>query len=248
MRKIALLLLAAFFIGTQALNAQVRRVSGTVTDAADGAPVPGVSVVVKGTTLGTVTNMEGVYQLDVPASVNTLVFSFVGMRTQEAAITGSMVNVSMVTETIGVDEVVVTGYGITKKAAFTGAATTVNEKTMDRTTDADPIRALQGSVPGLAMTAETGQPGGYNSVLIRGLGSFNSGTQPLYVVDGIPVSSGAFGMRTGESQTINPLASLNQNDIESVSILKDATATSIYGARAANGVIVINTTKKVKRG
>ena len=247
MRKIALLLLAAFFIGTQALNAQVRRVSGTVTDAADGAPVPGVSVVVKGTTLGTVTNMEGVYQLDVPASVNTLVFSFVGMRTQEAAITGSMVNVSMVTETIGVDEVVVTGYGITKKAAFTGAATTVNEKTMDRTTDADPIRALQGSVPGLAMTAETGQPGGYNSVLIRGLGSFNSGTQPLYVVDGIPVSSGAFGMRTGESQTINPLASLNQNDIESVSILKDATATSIYGARAANGVIVINT-KKGKEG
>jgi TonB-linked SusC/RagA family outer membrane protein len=174
----------------------------------------------------------------------TLVFSFVGMKTQEIAVgTSTVINVAMESESIGVDEVVIVGYGITRKAAFTGSSQTINEKVLEKTTDADPIRALQGSVAGLQMTAETGQPGGYNSVLIRGLGSFNSGTQPLYVVDGVPITTGAFGMRSGESQTINPLATLNPNDIESITVLKDATATSIYGARAANGVIVISTKK-----
>lgn len=243
MKKIVLMLLSIALIGVFTVEAQVRRVTGTVVSTEDNRGIPGVSVVVKGTTLGTITNMNGEYQLDVPNDARTLVYSFVGMKTMEQAIEGSVINVRMEPDVIGVEEIVVTGYGVTRKVAFTGAATTVDEGVVTRTTDADPIRSLQGAVAGLAMSAETGQPGGYNSVLIRGLGSFNSGTQPLYIIDGVPMSTGAFGMRTGESQTINPLATLNPSDIESISVLKDATATSIYGARAANGVIVISTKK-----
>ena len=243
MKKIALMLLSMALIGVLTIEAQVRRISGTVISADDRNAIPGASVVVKGTTLGTITNLNGEYQLDVPTDASTLIFSFVGMKTIEQPAEGSVVNVMMEQDVIGMDEIVVTGYGVTRKVAFTGAATTVDEAVVTRTTDADPIRSLEGAVAGLAMSAETGQPGGFNSVLIRGLGSFNSGTQPLYIIDGVPVSSGAFGMRTGESQTINPLATLNPNDIESISILKDATATSIYGARASNGVIVISTKK-----
>jgi TonB-linked SusC/RagA family outer membrane protein len=242
MKKIALFLSILLFMGTLVVNAQTRAITGTVTSADDGLPIPGVSILVKGTTLGTVTNIDGDFTLQVPQSAQVLVFSFVGMATQEIEIgSNTTINVTLSPDNLGIEEVVVTGYGVTRKVAFTGSATTVDEQDLSRKTDADPIRALQGSVAGLAMSAETGQPGGYNSVLIRGLGSFNSGTQPLYVVDGVPISTGAFGMRTGESQTINPLASLNPNDIESISVLKDATATSIYGARASNGVIVIST-------
>ncbi len=241
MKKIAFFLSILLFMGTWLANAQTKDVSGTVTSADNGAPIPGVSISVKGTTIGTVSDINGMYYLRVPNDATSLVFSFIGMKTVEQPIEGSAINVTMTSDFIGVDEVVVTGYGVTRKVAFTGSATTVDQNELSKKTDADPIRALQGSVAGLAMSAETGQPGGYNSVLIRGLGSFNSGTQPLYVVDGVPVSSGAFGMRTDENQNVNPLSALNSNDIESISVLKDATATSIYGARAANGVIVINT-------
>jgi TonB-linked SusC/RagA family outer membrane protein len=241
MKRFVLLLLCIALLAIPVVNAQVKSVSGKVTSKEDGASIPGVSVIVKGTTIGKATDLDGNYQIQVPQDATTLVFSFVGMKSVEVPISGTTINATMEQDLIGVDEIVVTGYGVTRKVAFTGSAATVEKKDLERTTDADPIRALEGSVAGLVMSAETGQPGGYNSVLIRGLGSFNSGTQPLYVVDGVPVTSGAFGMRSGESQTINPLASLNPNDIESISVLKDATATSIYGARAANGVIVINT-------
>ena len=173
MKKIALMLISIAFLGMLTVEAQVRRISGTVTSAEDGAGIPGVSVVVKGTTLGTITNIDGEYQLDVPNDAETLVFSFVGMRAVEQPITGSVIDVLMESETIGVEEVVVTGYGVTRKVAFTGSASTVDERVITRTTDADPIRSLEGAVAGLSMSAETGQPGGYNSVLIRGLGSFN---------------------------------------------------------------------------
>ncbi|MGE4586024.1 MAG: SusC/RagA family TonB-linked outer membrane protein [Mangrovibacterium sp.] len=241
MKKIKLLL-AIFAIGLQSVLAQTREITGTVISADDGSSIPGVSVSVKGTTLGTITDVNGTFIIKVPESTQTLVFSFVGMKTNEVALTSqSTYNVKMESETFGVDEVIVTGYGVARKVAFTGAAAVVDDQVINKTTDADPIRALQGAVTGVQMATETGQPGGYNSVLIRGLGSFNSGTQPLYVIDGIPITSGKFGMREDEDQTINPLAGLNPNDIESISVLKDATATSIYGARAANGVIVINT-------
>lgn len=233
MRKIALLLLAAFFIGTQALNAQVRRLSGTVTDAADGAPVPGVSVVVKGTTLGTVTNLDGVYQLDVPTSANTLVFSFVGMRTQEVAITGNVVNVAMVTETFGVDEVMVVAYGTAKKSSFTGSAERVDAEKLEKIQTASVAKALEGAAPGVQVTGGTGQPGSSANIRIRGIGSVNASSAPLYVIDGAPFDGS--------------LNSINTNDIESITVLKDATSAALYGARGANGVIII-TTKKGGKG
>jgi TonB-linked SusC/RagA family outer membrane protein len=145
------------------------------------------------------------------------------------------------------EEVVVTVYGVTKKAAFTGAATTVATDKIINKTDANPIKALEGTVAGLQLNVASGQPGAPANIFIRGRNSINSGTQPLYIVDGVPYNSATVGVRSDEGQETSPLANLNANDIESMTVLKDATATSIYGARAANGVIVI-TTKKGKSG
>lgn len=145
------------------------------------------------------------------------------------------------------EEIVVTGYGVTKKAAFTGAATTISETAITKQNDSNPIKALEGSVPGLQMNIGSGQPGAPANIFIRGKNSFNSGTQPLYIIDGVPFNADPMGVRASEEQTISPLSTLNASDIESMTVLKDATATSIYGARAANGVIVINT-KKGKGG
>ena len=239
----SVLLFLAMSVGV--VSAQTSKVTGKVIGE-DGEPVIGASIIVKGTTVGTVTDFDGNFTLDVPANGKQLVISYIGMKAKEVMVAPN-VNVTLAADTQNLDEVVITGYGVTRKAAFTGASQVVDSKILTRTTDADPVKALQGSVAGFQMSAETGQPGGFNSVKIRGLGSFNSGTQPLYVVDGVPVTSGKMGMRKDEDATINPLATLNPNDIESISVLKDATATSIYGARAANGVIVI-TTKKGKSG
>lgn len=192
--------------------------------------------------------MDGKYTLkNIPANGKTLVFRFVGYQTTEVRISGSQINATLQSETQKIEEVVVTGYGIIKKSSFTGAAAKVESKTIAKTTDADVMKSLQSNVPGMQLNVTSGQPGAANTVNIRGLGSMNSGTQPLYVIDGVPIATGTFGMRSGESQTISPLANLNSADIESINVLKDATATSIYGARASNGVIVI-TTKKGKEG
>ncbi|MGQ1908560.1 SusC/RagA family TonB-linked outer membrane protein [Marinifilum sp. RC60d5] len=247
MKKSLVSMLILFFIGLQGVLAQGREVSGVVTSAEDGLSIPGVSVIIKGTTIGTTTNLDGKYSLNVPQGENTLVFSFVGMTTQELAITGSTLNVVMESESIGMDEVVVTGYGVSKKAAFTGAATTVSQEKIAEKTDPNPIKALEGTVAGLQLSTDSGQPGAPSTIFVRGRGSLNSGTQPLYVIDGVPMESGTLGMRSDEGAESSPLASLNPADIESITVLKDATATSIYGARAANGVIVINT-KSAKAG
>ncbi|MDR0430425.1 MAG: TonB-dependent receptor [Tannerellaceae bacterium] len=245
MKKLTYLLLC-LFLGIGLVTAQTTQVTGAVTSADDGEPIIGASVIVKGTTTGTVTDIDGNFSLSVPSSSKTLVVSYVGMVSKEIPVQ-STVNVELESDVQKLGEIIVTGYGVTRKAAFTGAAQVVDAGQITKSTDADPIRSLQGSVAGFQMSAETGQPGGFNKVMIRGLGSMNSGTDPLYVIDGVPMTTGRFGMRKGEDATVNPLAGLNTSDIESVSILKDATATSIYGARASNGVIVI-TTKKGKSG
>ena len=175
-----------------------------------------------------------------------MVVSFIGMTSQEVGIKATL-HISLKPDTEVLDEVVVTGYGVTKKAAFTGAASTVATDKIVNKTDANPIKALEGTVPGLQMNIASGQPGAPATIFIRGRNSINSGTQPLYIVDGVPYNSDAVGVRASEGQETSPLANLNANDIESMTVLKDATATSIYGARAANGVIVI-TTKKGKAG
>ncbi len=247
MKKVLIALSFMVMVGLSAL-AQTTNVTGTVTDANDGTPIPGVSVFVKGTTIGTVTMPDGKYSLAVPNDAPALVFSFVGMTTQEVVYTGqTTINAVMQSDAVDVGEVVVTGYGVTKKAAFTGAAATLGEDKIVDKSNANPIRALEGSVAGLQMNTGTGQPGAPATIYIRGRNSINSGTQPLYVIDGVPMEAGTWGARSSEGQEFSPLSSLNASDIESMTVLKDATATSIYGARAANGVIVI-TTKKGQAG
>ena len=207
----------------------------------------GASVLVKGTTVGTVTDIDGNFTIsNVPSSAGTLVISFIGLQTQEVKIQPVM-KVVLHADTEVLDEVVVTGYGVTKKAAFTGAASVLDSEKIGNRVDPNPIKALEGTVPGLQMNIGSGQPGAPATIFIRGRNSLNSGTQPLYVIDGVAFDNDAVGIRSDEGQTTSPLSTINAQDIESITVLKDATATSIYGARAANGVIVI-TTKRGQAG
>lgn len=250
MKKLGLLLMG-LLLGAALAQAQTLRVSGTVTGAEDGMPIPGVSVIVKGTTIGTATDMDGKYTLNVPSDAQTLVFSYIGYATQEVALAGrtngASIDVAMASASEDIEEVVVTGYGVVRKSAFTGAASAIDGDKLGKTTSTNPIKALEGNVTGMTMTQYSGQPGAPTTIFIRGRNSLNSGTQPLYIIDGIPFTAGAQGMRSSESQELSPLSTLNPDDIESMTVLKDATATSIYGSRAANGVIVI-TTKQGKKG
>jgi len=240
------LFLAAFLFSAIGAMAQMQ-VSGTVVSQDDGEPVVGASVMVVGTNVGAVTNGQGQFTLTCPEGKNVISISYVGMDPVEV-VARPNIRIVLSSNASDIDEVVVTGYGVTRKAAFTGSATTVNSKTIANKTDANPIKALEGTVPGLQLNNESGQPGAPATIFIRGRNSLNSSTQPLYVVDGVPYSSDAVGIRSDEGQVVSPLASLSASDIESMTVLKDATATSIYGARAANGVIVITTKKGSKGG
>lgn len=225
--------------GAKSVFQQSRTVTGVVTDES-GEPVPGVSVVAKGTTVGTVTNIDGEYNITVPADVNILVFSFVGMTTQEVEITGqTTVNVSMVTETIGVDEVVVVGYGTIKKSDLTASIASVDADDLPESASLSINNMIQGRVPGVDVVSAGGLPGAGVSIKIRGVSSINN-SEPLYVVDGVQF------FNSGDEQ-FNVMSMLNPQDIERIEILKDASAAAIYGANGANGVILI-TTKKGKKG
>ena len=174
--------------------------------------------------------------------------SYIGMKTQEVSIRANM-KVSMKPDTEVLDEVVVTGYGVQRKASFTGAAAVVGKDVLAKKTDANFVKALEGAVPGIQMNNSTSMPGIWGSIYVRGRGSLNSGTQPLYVIDGMPVDSDTDdnSLTYPTNNTIDPMSSLNPADIESITVLKDAAATAIYGSRAANGVIVV-TTKKGAEG
>jgi len=245
MKKIAFFISILLFMGTVAVTAQTRMITGTVTSAEDDAPIPGVSIAVKGTTLGTVSDIDGNFSLQVPEDAQTLIFSFVGMATQEVSIEGvNNVNVVMESETIGMEEVIVVAYGTTSREAKTGSAAQVETAQLAETPVVSVDKALSGKVPGLMVTTEGGQPGSNSSIRIRGTSSVNAGNEPLYVIDGIPVMTGD---QTYATTTSNALYSLNPADIESITVLKDAAAASIYGSRAANGVILV-TTKSGKTG
>ncbi|MCD6366635.1 MAG: TonB-dependent receptor, partial [Bacteroidales bacterium] len=212
---------------------QQKTITGTVTDES-GQPLPGVTVLIKGTTNGTVTNTDGNYSIsNIPVDA-TLVFSFVGMRTQEIQVGNqSTINIKMEKMNIGLDEVVAIGYGYQKKSDLTGAVVSVSSDDMNiGGTVSNAAQALQGRTAGVMVTQNSKAPGGSISIRIRGSNSISSNNEPLYVVDGFPTSNGA---------------DINPNDIESMQILKDASATAIYGARGANGVILI-TTKRGKVG
>ena len=239
--------MTCLFIGIGLVNAQVSKVTGSVTSHEDGLPVVGASVLVKGTTVGTVTDIDGKFTItNVPSSAGTLVISFIGMKTQEVKIKPN-VNVVLMSDAEVLDEVVVTGYGVQRKASFTGAASIVGEEAIAKKNDANFVKVLEGSVPGVQMNNSTSMPGVWGSVYIRGRASLNSGTQPLYVIDGMPVNSDTDAMSSSDNNMVDPMSSINPADIESITVLKDAAATAIYGSRAANGVIVV-TTKKGSEG
>ncbi len=239
MRKLKLLLTTVLFLCCQFLWSQSRSVTGKVSDAT-GAPVSGVSVVVKGTSTGTVTSADGNYSLNVPASATTLVFSSLGFETREMDISGPLVNVTLNTaETSSLDEVVIVGYGTKIKKDLTGNIAQIKGSEVANTPVANFNQALQGRAAGVFVEANNGKVGEGVKIRIRGSGSISAANSPLYVVDGIPINEGAI---SGSA-----LTDINLNDIESFDILKDASAAAIYGSRAANGVVLI-TTKKGKSG
>ena len=249
MKRKLMLLLACLFVGIGLVTAQTQKVTGVVISEEDGQPVIGASVLVKGTQIGAITGVDGDFTLpNVPSSAKTLVISYIGMKTQEVSIRANM-KVSMKPDTEVLDEVVVTGYGVQRKASFTGAAAVVGKDVLAKKTDANFVKALEGAVPGIQMNNSTSMPGIWGSIYVRGRGSLNSGTQPLYVIDGMPVDSDTDdnSLTYPTNNTIDPMSSLNPADIESITVLKDAAATAIYGSRAANGVIVV-TTKKGAEG
>jgi len=241
-----LLVLFAFLVSASVmLFSQGVQITGTVTDAENGEALPGVSVVVKGTTIGAVTDFEGNYSISVPNADALLVFSFVGMESQTFAVGNSTtIDVQLAVDAIKMDEVVVIGYGTSTREANTGAVTIIDEESLKDVPELSFEKMLAGKAAGVQVTATSGQPGASSQIRIRGTSSLNAGNEPLYVVDGIPIMQGD---QTYFTNTGNALAMINPSDIESITILKDAAAASVYGSRAANGVILI-TTKSGKSG
>ncbi len=229
-------------------NAQTR-ITGTVTGAEDGKPIAFASVLVKNTSTAVTTGEDGTYSITVPDGNAVLVFSFFGMQSREEAVGGrSIVNVALENEAFTLDESMVVAYGVAKKSSYTGSASLVKAEALKDLPTTNFQEALNGKVAGLMMTSSSGQAGGTSSIRIRGIGSMNASNEPLYVVDGVPVSSGNTGQLSDYTYaTNNIMNTINPSDIESISVLKDAAAASLYGSRAANGVVII-TTKKGKEG
>ena len=233
-RKLQVLLtILCLFIGM--VTAQVSRVTGKVISEEDNEPVIGASVLVKGTTIGTITDVGGRYTIaNIPAGSKTLVISYVGMESQEIAIKEGEQIVVLKSDAEQIDEVVVVAYGTQKKSSFTGSASTVGTETIKKRALTNVTAALEGNATGVQVTAATGQPGESASIRIRGFGSVNASNSPLYVVDGT-IYNGSIG-------------DINPSDIESMTILKDAASTSLYGSSAGNGVILITTKKGREAG
>lgn len=224
--------------------AQGRVVTGTVTSGDDGLPLPGASVVVKGTTIGTATDLDGKFSLSVPQGNNVLVVSFTGFSAQESSIGNrSVVDVVLQADVASLGEVIVTGYGTQPKREVTGAVSSVKGDVIQNLPMQSFDRALQGRAAGVQVRSANGLPGGAVNIRIRGVGSISAGNEPLFIVDGVQLNNQSNASFTQS----NPLAFLNPNDIESMEILKDAASAAIYGSQAANGVVII-TTKKGKQG
>ncbi|MDB5262710.1 MAG: TonB-dependent receptor plug [Adhaeribacter sp.] len=239
-------LLTALVILPHHVKAQAASVSGVVRSAADQQILPGVTVAVKNTQTGTTTDQNGRFELpDVPYNA-VLVFSFVGFKSQEKAVgSNTVLDITLQEDNAQLDEVVVVGYGTQRKRDVTGAVTSVKSEDIQKVATSSFTSAIQGKVPGVQISQTSGAPGGSSSVRIRGVGSTGN-NQPLYVIDGMPLGGGSMSIG-GSSDRIDGLSVVNPNDIESIEVLKDAAAAAIYGARAANGVILI-TTKRGKEG
>jgi iron complex outermembrane receptor protein len=244
-------LLLTLFLPIAGYAQTARQVTGRVLDGTGGG-LPGVTVIVPGTTNGTGTDGNGNFQLTVPATATKLSFSFVGYATQTVDITGrNTVQVTLKDDAQALGDVVVVGYGSVQKSDLTGAVSTVSTKDFNKGTFTSPDQLIQGRTSGVQITQNSGQPGGASTIRIRGNSAVTGTGQPLYVVDGVPLDgrSARPGLNTslGDSPDSNPLNFLNPADIESLTVLKDASATAIYGSRAAYGVVLI-TTKRGKVG
>ncbi len=232
-------------------------ISGKITDLTNDESLPGVNILAKGTTTGTVTDINGNYRLTVADDVATLVFSSIGYTTEEVAIGGrSTIDLALAPDIQSLSEVVVVGYGTTKRSDLTGSVATVKEQELKQVAVASLDQGLQGRIAGVQVTQASAAPGGAVSVRIRGVNSINGTNEPLYVIDGIPIipsdgaespTGGGVPGQGGGGIASNALASINPGDIESIEVLKDASAAAIYGARGANGVVII-TTKQGKAG
>jgi len=244
MRKLIGLFALLTFVGLQICFAQTREITGTVIDKHDKSPLPGVSVVVKSNpTQGVATDINGKFSLRVSDN-DVLVFTFIGMKTQEVSVKGkTSITVELESASEALDEVMVVAYGTAKKSSFTGAASVVKADEIS-TQKESLIKSLQGRVAGVRVGGSTGDPGSDQQILIRGISSISASSQPLYVIDGVAIAND--DMTSGlKSQSV--MSSINPDDIESLTVLKDAAAASLYGSRAANGVIII-TTKQGKEG
>jgi len=244
MRKLFLLLGAIVFLIGQ-LAAQSRTISGTITDA-NGAPVTGASIIIKGSNRGTSTTVNGTFSISVPASAKTLVISAVNFAAMSVSI-GNKTDIGTIAlqpSNSSLDEVVVVAYGTSKKTNLTGAIVSVDGSKLADKPFTSIDKTLQGNVPGLQATSTSGAPGSSTAIRIRGIGSISAGSSPLWVIDGVIANTVDVSQNT---TTANPLSALNPDDIESISVLKDAASSAIYGSRAANGVILV-TTKRGKAG
>lgn len=241
----------------QNIMAQKRTVSGIVTDSKN-EPLIGVNVTIKNaSTTGTITDIDGKYSLEIPSGNSVLVFSYIGYSTQEVKVSNrSVVDIVLKDDMQALEEVVVVGYGTMKKSDLTGSVSSITSDNFKLGTDLTPQQLMQGAFSGVNISQNSGKPGGSNTIRVRGGTSITASNDPLYVIDGVPISTSAgvnqsnIGSSTTDffdQEPINPLSNINPNDIESINILKDASATAIYGSRGANGVIMI-TTKKGKAG
>ena len=243
-RKIVLLL-TYLLISIGLLTAQISKVTGVVKSADDGEPIIGATILVEGTSIGTVTDMDGKFEItNLPSSAKTLLISFVGMVSQQVRIQAGQMTIMLAGDNRILDEVIVVGYGTQRREAKTGSIATVTSEQISDIPAISVDKMLAGKMAGVQITAVSGQPGADSQIRIRGISSINASSEPLYVVDGIAVNSGNWSYFTN---TGNAIASINPSDIESITVLKDAAAASIYGSRAANGVILI-TTKSGKEG
>jgi TonB-linked SusC/RagA family outer membrane protein len=244
MKKNLLSLLLLSFLAFSSAFAQSGKITGSVTGSDDGKPLPGVTVKITGTSLGTQTGVRGDYSLTVPAGSKSLTFTYLGYVTQVVPITGTTINVSIVPDNQALNEVVVTGYGVQKKREVTGSISSIKGSDFEDQPIQTLDRAIQGRAAGVQVTSTGGgQPGGGINVQIRGVATVNGTTQPLYIIDGIQLNTGNISGQT----SVNALSSINPDDIESIEILKDAASAAIYGALAANGVVIV-TTKHGKSG
>ena len=227
--------------------AQDRTISGTIISATDNSPLPGVNVIVKGSAVGTITDINGKYKVSVPQENSTLVFTYIGFETQEIEIgSKTSIDVSLAESIEQLEEIMVMGYTSKRQNEVTGSIVQVTGDNLKDIPVTSIDQTLQGKVPGLNISASSGTPGSTQDIRIRGVGTITAGNQPLFVIDGVPMINEDFSGSTTTS-SLSALSSINSNDIESITVLKDASATAAYGARGSNGVIVI-TTKKGSSG